>query len=37
MPIRITENPKFFLFFKEYVSILDSSYIKVYVIGESKL
>lgn len=37
LPVRIVENPKFFLFFRDYVRALDSSYIKAYVIGESKL
>jgi len=34
---RITGNNKFFLYFKDYVRALDSSYIKAYIIGESKL
>lgn len=34
---RIVRNPKFFLFFRDCVSTLDSSYIKAFVIGETKL
>lgn len=34
---RIARNPKFFLFFKNCVGVLDSSYIKAYVTGETKL
>lgn len=34
---RIARNSKFFLFFKDCVSTLDSSYIKAYVTGETKL
>lgn len=34
---RIAENSKFFPFFKDCVSALDSSYIKVYITGESKV
>lgn len=34
---RIARNPKFFPFFKDYVRVLDRSYIKAYVIGETKL
>lgn len=37
VPTRIIENSKFFPFFKDYVSTLDSSYIKVYITGESKV
>lgn len=37
VPKRIRGNSKFFLFFKDYVGILDGSYIKAYIIGESKL
>lgn len=33
---RITGNNKFFLYFKDYVRALNSSYIKAYIIGESK-
>lgn len=34
---RIARNPKFFLFFRDCVGALDSSYIKAFVIGETKL
>lgn len=34
---RIARNPKFFPFFKDCVGVLDSSYIKAYVTGETKL
>lgn len=34
---RIAKNSKFFPFFKDCIRALDSSYIKVYVIGETKL
>lgn len=34
---RIAKNSKFFPFFKDCVRALDSSYIKAYVIGETKL
>lgn len=34
---RIAKNSKFFLFFKDCIRALDSSYIKAYVIGETKL
>lgn len=37
VPTRIAENSKFFPFFKDCVSALDSSYIKVYITGESKV
>lgn len=34
---RISKNPKFYLYFIDYIGILDSSYIKVYVVRETKL
>lgn len=34
---RIAKNSKFFLFFKDCIRVLDSSYIKAYVIEETKL
>lgn len=37
VPYRIARNPKFFPFFKDCIGALDSSYIKAYVIGETKL
>lgn len=37
VPKRIRGNSKFFPFFKDYVGTLDGSYIKAYIIGESKL
>lgn len=37
IPKRIRGNSKFFPFFKDCIGILDSSYIKAYITGESKL
>lgn len=37
IPHRIAKNSKFFPFFKDCIGALDSSYIKAYVIGETKL
>lgn len=37
IPTRIASNSKFFLYFQDCVGALDSSYIKAYIIGESKL
>lgn len=37
VPERITTNPKFYLYFKDYIGILDSSYIKAHVVRETKL
>lgn len=37
VPERIATNPKFYLYFKDYIGILDSSYIKVYIVRETKL
>lgn len=37
VPVRIASNSKFFLYFQDCVGILDSSYIKAYITGESKL
>lgn len=37
IPTRIASNSKFFLYFQDCVRALDSSYIKAYIIGESKL
>lgn len=37
VPKRIASNSKFFLYFQDCVGALDSSYIKAYIIGESKL
>lgn len=36
IPNRIASNNKFFLYFKDCVRALDSSYIKAYIIEESK-
>lgn len=37
VPERILRNPKFYLYFKDYIGALDSSYIKSYVTRETKL
>lgn len=37
VPERITKNPKFYLYFKDCVGALNSSYIKAYVVRETKL
>lgn len=37
VPKRIAKNPKFYLYFKDCIGTLDSSYIKVYVVRETKL
>lgn len=37
VPEYITTNPKFYLYFKDCIGTLDSSYIKVYIVRETKL
>lgn len=37
VPERITKNPKFYLYFKDCVGALNGSYIKAYVVRETKL
>lgn len=37
VPERIAKNPKFYLYFKDCIGTLDSSYIKAYVVRETKL
>lgn len=34
---RILKNSKFYLYFRDYVGALDSSYIKAYIVRETKL
>lgn len=34
---RILKNSKFYLYFRDYVGVLDSSYIKAYIVRETKL
>lgn len=34
---RILKNPKFYLYFRDCVGALDSSYIKAYIVRETKL
>lgn len=36
IPERIAKNPKFYLYFKDCIGALDSSYIKVYIARETK-
>lgn len=37
VPERIATNPKFYLYFKDCVGTLDSSYIKAHIVRETKL
>jgi len=37
VPERIATNPKFYLYFKDCIGALDSSYIKAYIVRETKL
>lgn len=37
VPERIATNPKFYLYFKDCIGALDSSYIKAHVVRETKL
>lgn len=36
VPERIARNPKFYLYFRDCIGALDSSYIKAHVVGETK-
>lgn len=37
IPERIATNPKFYLYFKDYIGALDSSHIKAHIVKETKL